>query len=281
MTKRHVYGAAMAAAVFALCAPPAWATLLAYEGFDYSGQTSLDGQTGGTGLTGAWDSTSGSATLSNDGTSLNYAGNPNPVAGDRVSDFPSLHNARRTLATPLVHAAGNVYYISFSMSLPADNFTFVQLSTSNDLGFGSSDRRYYAGFSSTDGATGNHYQYGAQTGTTFDGGYVQGETVMVVSKLVAEANRWWPHFTFYDNGASVPLTEPVSWEKSWGADAGDLGDLTHLMVGGHNSGQFDEIRIGTTYADVVVPEPASLALVTVGGLTILWRRRRGGRTARP
>jgi hypothetical protein len=36
----------------------------------------------------------------------------------------------------------------------------------------------------------------------------------------------------------------------------------------------DAIRIGDSYSDVVVPEPASLALMGLGGLLMLRRRRR-------
>jgi hypothetical protein len=37
---------------------------------------------------------------------------------------------------------------------------------------------------------------------------------------------------------------------------------------------FDEFRMGTTLADVVIPEPATLALVSIGGVFALLRRNR-------
>jgi hypothetical protein len=51
----------------------------------------------------------------------------------------------------------------------------------------------------------------------------------------------------------------------------------HFYPGsGSNEGAIDEIRLGATYADVTpVPEPATMALVALGGLMPLLRRRRG------
>ena len=55
------------------------------------------------------------------------------------------------------------------------------------------------------------------------------------------------------------------------------GALTHIMLRGGWTGQWDELRVGTTWESVtpVVPEPSSLALIGLGGLCVLRRRRNG------
>lgn len=49
-----------------------------------------------------------------------------------------------------------------------------------------------------------------------------------------------------------------------------------ISTGAANSWSIDEIRIGNTFADVVVPvpEPGSIALVLTGGLAAVWHARR-------
>ena len=56
--------------------------------------------------------------------------------------------------------------------------------------------------------------------------------------------------------------------------AGD-GTFDRVAVRGGLVSSYDEIRLGTTWADVsLIPEPASLGMAAIGGLTLLLRRRR-------
>jgi hypothetical protein len=51
------------------------------------------------------------------------------------------------------------------------------------------------------------------------------------------------------------------------------GSYVVIDGGGSFLGAADEIRLGTTFSDVVVPEPATLGLLGLGGLAMLRRRR--------
>jgi len=67
------------------------------------------------------------------------------------------------------------------------------------------------------------------------------------------------------------------------ADSNDTGDMNYdasaddyfTYRGGSNwSGVGDEIRLGDSFADVAVPEPATLGLLGLGGVCLIARRRR-------
>ncbi len=73
----------------------------------------------------------------------------------------------------------------------------------------------------------------------------------------------------------VPLTEPVAWGATDTASVSTVLNYMRVDVGkGSTCGEMDEIRIGETWADVAVPEPATLTLLGLGGLGVLIRRKR-------
>jgi hypothetical protein len=55
----------------------------------------------------------------------------------------------------------------------------------------------------------------------------------------------------------------------------DLGAETTFVLTGPGASSFDNLRIGTTYASVAIPEPSSVVLLALGllGLGILHRRK--------
>lgn len=77
-------------------------------------------------------------------------------------------------------------------------------------------------------------------------------------------------------GADVPAEEPAAWAVT-GTAAPATGTISRFTIATNSGLSFDEIRIGTTYADVVpvgvVPEPAT-AIVLAGGALLAARRRR-------
>ena len=168
MNMRLMIGVSIVA--LAVCAAPAGATLLAYEGFDYD-FNDLETLNGGTGWATAWNSASG---LSNDDTSLNYVGNPNPVVGDRVSVADS-NGSARTMSTTLTYEAGNVYYISVLLKR-ADNGNWFGMKLTNGLQDPTSFQ--YQGWCTGIGSD-TTYGHGGQTWYSNDYGYTDGDTVMV------------------------------------------------------------------------------------------------------
>ena len=69
---------------------------------------------------------------------------------------------------------------------------------------------------------------------------------------------------------------PGTWMVTRSMDSAEILDRVRLMAGTNLGGQIDELRIGTTWADVVsptlVPEPSILALLSVGAIGMICLR---------
>jgi hypothetical protein len=116
----------------------------------------------------------------------------------------------------------------------------------------------------------NDYDVETRGGTNqFDSGVaaVTGQTVLLV--LRADFTAGLDNFTLYVNPPPGG-TEPSSGTVKSDTDVGTVSSLTLYSTGAFS---IDEIRIGTTYADVVpsiaVPEPSSAALAATGILCLL------------
>ena len=81
MKTRMIIGASIA--ILAICAGPAEAVLLAYDGFDYE-PGELSGENGGFGWDEPWEILGHE--VSDDDSSLTYIGNPNSVTGERIGE---------------------------------------------------------------------------------------------------------------------------------------------------------------------------------------------------
>jgi hypothetical protein len=282
------------AVVLSLLTSPASATLLVYEPFDYVAGTTLTAPmtAGGLNLTGMWSAPVGpfqQLFVAEPG--LDYgtlAGLPVP-AGNRLSQVNGVTGS----ATAAVDA---------DVLVPADTAIYWSaLLTLDDTG----NENRFANITFADGTTGDLIGFGesvvgvrairvdAQTvgtgGTLVASGpdlaFTNGETVLLVGRYLNSAAPQGDRLDLlvYDTddaeaiAGAFDLLDPAAEHviSLLGRDI-DLAriDAIQFEIRGTNNNWIDELRIGTTYADVV-PEPHTVVLVAAGlaGLTAAGRRR--------
>ena len=274
LPKRTLLGAALAATL----ASSASAALIAYEGFNYTeaNGTTISGLNGGTGWDEAYPSVEGTLRLA-DG--LSFEGHL-PSIGKGFERLPSgtLTSNGRNWETTLTN--GTIWY-SFLVNPPLSGrgtIGVVQGAASNQNGFGI---RF-----EPNATTATTLRFNANTpvqnpGTdiNFANGY--GLTYLVVGKLTVDTaastrNDMW----VYQNGQTVPILTDVSvgMSVSSAATGSSIPAFYGRSFGNPNAAiVFDEIRVGTTFADVAsaIPEPSSFAaLAGLGALGFIATRRR-------
>lgn len=254
-----------------LAASVANATLLSYDGFDYTG-TVINGQSGGTGWGAAWVNTTGNPSLSNDGVSLNSPAFPFAAVGSRViRTGPSTAGegrAIRNLSQTISMSSNSVLYSSILIRRGSDGAATsasdmqIQFRTStNGIAF-----RY--GINSAD-----QFIAGGAGGTVAGPAVQAGTVYFLIAKCVISSSG--PDQSFlkvYGPNDTVPVTEPTTWDASYSESSSLTIAHVGINVGANNSsGEYDELRVGTDWSSVA-PEPASLALCLAGALALVRRR---------
>jgi hypothetical protein len=112
------------------------------------------------------------------------------------------------------------------------------------------------------------------------GGISPGERVNEVFMIVGKI-EWGATDTltlYYNTGGNDGTTGTLDWgdfsECASLTASVDESQFDTLHVAGQQVSSVDEIRMGTSLTDVgIIPEPASVALIGLGGLVMLARRR--------
>ena len=229
----------------------------AYDGFNYANDGSpLTGQTGGYGWEGPWNETGAGAgnqfTLSQTETSLDLPMLPFEPLGDRVLAAGPVggtndNRISRPLANSFDLGADGTLYASYLMmksgaeSGGSNNQEFVLLSgTSQTIRLGStSTNLFWIGTASN----------------TFDS-ISLGATYFVVLRVDAVASGSdMLSMTVFDATESVPLTEPVSYDKTYTFSSTANINGAQFWIGSNATGEYDEVRLGHSWADVTSINP--------------------------
>ena len=254
------------AVLLLLLAPRSEASLLVYEGFDYTANSTVTGS-GGTGWTGAWAAFgTGSSTNVTPG-SVTYSTLETTGNSSYVTTTSGTSGIARSLGTTFSDATTNTIYLSFTFNWDTGT-RFFGLQLMN----GTSSAIELNKFS---GQT----NFGIQAAGT--GGAITQDTNNLAVVRIDFVAGGTDTVRLFLNPSSMG-TEPGSATSTSSAASYTINGI-RLATGFTSApnttaaATFDEIRIGTTWADVVpVPEPgvASLLLGSLGAVVLLARMRR-------
>ncbi len=248
------------AALGAVCglSSPANAALVASDSFAYSAGA-VAGNNGGGGFSAAY---TGDGNITSPG--LTY---PNLLAtGNKFTSASTNLGAFRDLASPINTNTGTIF-VSFLASLPGTLPDYGGISF-----FSGGTEELFLGKPSNSNNYGFDVSGGVGSGK--NGPAATSSAALLVYRLTFTATG--ETIDAYYNptpGAALPATPGDTLVIPEGSFAATLTRIR--LQSGTQPINFDEFRIGTTFADVTpVPEPASIGFLAVGGLALLARRRR-------
>ena len=267
--------------------PAARATLIAYDGFESYSIGGLSGGNAGTGTIGAsgetgwsaaWNAVSGINVAS---AGLSYSGGTVVVnGGSKVAQIDgatiNIDAADRSFASQTGTLYFSFLFSATAASLSNDDFVHFMLNNdtvnTNSGGIGK--------LTTTD------LSLGARVGTTNGGTTTSSSTLMtggttyfLVGKISKVSSTNYNQIDLYINPTSN--IEPGTASATSSADGGfssiPVFSLRTFNLDAGDVYRFDELRVGTTFADVVptaVPEPSAMGLLCGGVAMFLSRRRR-------
>ncbi len=253
---------AMVTVIALISSPQAHAALSAYEPFNYTIGSQINTQTGGGsfGFSGAWSGGSAGSTVGSGSLpGYNTTGNRANMNANSLTTPLS-----RTLSSSLGISAGTTYF-SFVLRPQASVGT-----KSAELRLNGSAASAGFGLNSNSGAYLIDQVGTAQTASSTTA--TVNTPVLLVLKAVFGAGSASDTFSLFINPGVGSAEGVANATRSF-----NVGTVTALSIAGNLGFSVDEIKVGTTYADVV-PEPATNAAIGAVGLVIAgqwmhWRRR--------
>lgn len=254
--------AGIAAGAFMGATSVGQAALSVYEPFNYTVSGTVSGNSGGGsfGFSSGWTGGSASATISSGslpGTST--IGNKATMTANSLATPLS-----RTLSSSLGASSGTTYISFLLRPEAAVGTSSAELRLFNGTS--------YAGF----GLNSNSGAYLIDqngTGQSASSSFATvNSPVLLVLKAVFVAGATADTFSLFYNPLASSTEGTANATRSF-----DIGTVTSLQIGGNLGFSIDEIKIGSTYADVV-PEPstylaAGTVTLMVGGQWFIRRRR--------
>lgn len=256
------------------------AALVVYEPFDMTVGENLENQPAGTGLSGSWTKVSGNTYVISSGNltygTLPTAGNAIlPTAAARYSNNPSAAlNGAGLLAN------GTTLWMSAVVRplVGANSILTVRLGdnpvdAANNVSAGDS-----VGFNFQNGndLQNRYNENGTATNPgTFLNNATTNQTLLVVIEMIWNADdNLADTINYYLPDTSLALGSVKATINTIDFNQASF-DTLSFAVSDNGSADLDEIRFGSSYADVIstIPEPTCATLLGLGGLLLLRRRR--------
>ena len=255
-----------------LClASPAGAEVLFQDSFEY-GNTTQNIQD-----VSAWVTGSGVVMYDHDG-GLTTAGLDGEAGGSMHHDYGSGNRGGPVAVSvnpfPGTAAGSEWWFAGLLQVANNDGTTSVTFSNGqsvNHIGFGSDANGNIVLIASNNGGSAAAHDTGLDV--------TLGETILFIVRGTKGTGTS-PTNSFVDiwvnpsDTSSVAALGTPTWGTGTDSKFGrETGAYTSVSVGLSFQSRADEIRMGETLSDVVIPEPATMSLLALGGLAILRRRR--------
>jgi len=245
-----------------LSALPASAVLTASDQFTDT-DTTLNGNTGGTGWNGVWRGNTTSTNVSP--TSLAYGGAAVPTVGGSVNVLDNNSGHFRTLSAGLGTDGTTIYLSYLAQSSSGGGYAGISLFNGSD-----SDEVFFTG-KPTGYTNFGFFRTDSPAAVTSTSPVTTLSLLIYKIEFGAGTTTGNERVSLFVNPALG--TEPATASAS-ALDVGSfIFDRIRIQAGNGDSGSVDEIRFGTTYADVV-PEPSAALMAALGVFSLVLRRRR-------